>query len=132
MRRLILFLIGISISFTVAAQKQICFPDSIVGQVIDELIVKDHLQFTVNKLDSTVTIYKHTVEIQNKEIVILKLNASNYEEVVAKLNAIIISKDQEIKDGKTDKRKSKVISFFKGVVTGIIMVTTYIILHKHD
>ncbi len=132
-RRLIGLIIAISISFTVASQKKdICFSDSVVGQMIDELIVKDHLQFTVNKLDSTVTVYKNTVAEQKQEIVKLKLNESNYELVVAKLNAIIASKDQELREGKANKVKSKVIAFFKGVVTGVIIVVTYVILNKHD
>lgn len=125
--KLSFLLIGILISITSFGQKQVCVSDSIMKKVIDELIVKDHLQFTVNELDSTLTIYKSTVDSLKAEVVVLKLNGKDYETIVKALKEDVQLKNSEIKYLRRANFKAKIVSFIKGAITGLALAVTYII-----
>jgi hypothetical protein len=128
MKRLLLFLSVILISIASYGQKQICLEDTIVAKMIDELIVKDHLQFTVNELDSTLTIYKNTVDSLRGEVVVLKLDAKDYNTAVTALREDVILKNSEIRDLRKANFKAKIVSFLKGLITGLAIAVTYVIL----
>lgn len=131
MKSVITFLIVISSFLPSLAQEQsICLPDSVVGKIIDELLVKDHLQFTVNKLDSTLTVYKHTVDEGNKEITKLKLNAQDYQLVISNLREEVQLEKSEVKRLKRKSIKEKIISFLEGLGLGVSLTVIYIIAHK--
>ena len=106
MRKLISFLIAISISLTLCAQ-DVCIPDSTASKIIDELIVKDHLQFTVNRQDSIITFLVKEVNAKDREITIYKTKDETYNKIIKDLEEVVRIREAQIADNKKHYVKSK-------------------------
>lgn len=126
----ILFLIVISsllCSLTSFAQET-CLPDSVVKKIVDELIVKDHLQVTVNLQDSTLTVYKHLDSVQREKINTYILKEQSYNSIVSSLEQRIEIKDAQITDIKKEGKKGKLKSFLAGTLVGGVITVILVLL----
>ena len=68
-------------SLTNLQAQETCLPDSIVMQIVDELIIKDGMAFKLEVQDSTLRVYKQKTEHQAIEIKALKLTVGQYEQI---------------------------------------------------
>lgn len=73
-------------SFTAVAQKPV--PDSILTKIIQELIMYDHVKYSLSVKDSIITVYKHKDSVNLAKIEQYKLNATQYEQVVTDLKKV--------------------------------------------
>jgi len=125
-----LFLIGtISLICSLASFSQTtCLPDSVLKKVVDELIVKDHLQFTVKVQDSILNVLKHSNTVQLEKINIYVLKEQEYKSIVFSLEQRIEIKEAQITDAKKEGKRGKIKSFFVGSGVGAIILTILILL----
>jgi hypothetical protein len=116
--------IFLSLVLSINCYSQVCIPDSIASKVIDELLVKDHLVFKVEKQDSVITVLYKSLEGKDEKIEIYKTNEEEYKTITAKLEEIIKLREAKIKDLEKQVRKIN----FKGIaLTVVVAVETAVI-----
>jgi len=103
-------------------------PDSIAAKVIDELIVNDHLTFTVAKQDSIIMVYGRDLANKSTAIRILKTNEEEYKKIIARLEEIVKIRDAQIIDLKKKNRISVFKMMRNTVIEGVIIVGLVILL----
>lgn len=134
MKRRNLFLIGILISllsFTTKAQET-CVPDSIFAKMVDELIVKDGMEYELNKKDSTLTIYAHKDSLQRESIKIYKIKEGEWTGIVSKLEEREKIKDAEIKDLKHERVRKTIKTVLIDIVqTTVIVILTIVVIKSN-
>lgn len=86
--------------------------------MIDDLIVKDGMEYTLNKQDSTIKVYKRDLEGAREEIKTFKLKIGTYEDIVSKLEESEKITDAKLKDCQHDKKTGKVKAFLLGFGIG--------------
>lgn len=102
-KRLTGFLIGTlllinSLSYSqVEPSRVVVLPDSIVAKIIDELIIKDHLVFELNKKDSIITVYQQKNDNLSIQVGFYKLNEEEYKTIILKEREQSKGKDGTIK-----------------------------------
>lgn len=118
-------MIAISLSLNSTAQvklEPICIPDSLVSQMIDELIVKDHMQFTLSRQDSMIHIYEEKDKLYQNEVANFKLKDKGYEDIIAKLNAVVKLREAEVNDVIKHEKKAKIKATAVQIGLGVIIL----------
>lgn len=110
----ILFLISFS-----SYSQCTCLPDSIITNIVDELIVKDGMAFELNRKDSIIIVYKHELGVKGEQIAELKLNAKEYETIISNKDRLSEYLIAESKDLKRTIRKLKIQ---KALLTALAVV----------
>lgn len=116
-KRIFLLIATLLISFASFSQ-EICLPENVVSNMIDELIVKDGMEYTLNKQDSTIKVYKRDLEGVREEISTLKLKVGTYEKIISQLEELEKITNANLKDCQREKKKGKVKSFLLGFGIG--------------
>jgi len=133
MKKLIFLLIVTLISFcTCSAQEvkveTVQIPVEVLNKVIDELLVKDHLQFTVNVQDSILAVYKQKDSVHREKINTYILKEQEYKSIVSSLEQRMNIKDAQITYLKKEGKKGKLKSFLTGTAVGGIIAAILILL----
>lgn len=103
-------------------------PVEVLNKVIDELLVKDHLQFTVNVQDSILAVYKQKDSVHREKVNTYILKEQEYKSIISSLEQRIDIKDAQITDLKKEGKKGKIKSFLTGTLVGGIVTVILIIL----
>lgn len=93
----ILLLISSLAYSQVDTTKYVILPDDIAAKVIDELIVKDHLVFELQKKDSIIVAYQLDVNNLKVEVGMYKLNEVDFNTIITKEREKNTLKDRELK-----------------------------------
>jgi len=131
MKRLIgLLIVMLLIVFNTDAQnREVVIPDSIAQKVIEDLVRKDYLEYTVSHQDSLIRIYEVREGHYQTLISSYKLNEEQYKFVISNLEKVNEIRAARIKDLEKQHKKAK----FKTVVVdavqyAVIGILVYIIL----
>jgi hypothetical protein len=109
--------------------KEVVIPTYILDSIVQELIIKDHLVYTVNLQDSTIQVYKKDHKNDLEKIQILAIKNTEYEGIVKKLEELSLYDKAELKDCKKEVKVGKFKSFIKGTaIGGVIVVILFIAL----
>lgn len=90
--------------------------------MIDELIVKDHMQFTLSRQDSMIHIYEEKDKLYQNEIANFKLKDKGYEDIIAKLNAVVKLREAEVTDVIKHEKKAKLKATAVQIGLGVIIL----------
>lgn len=128
MKKLSGLLIGILILLLSNSLQAQCLPDSILSNIVDELIVKDGLEKenkylkeqikTLTKLDST--------NIEKQKIFTQKI--LSYEQTIKDKDKLTAYDKAAIKDLQKESRKKSLRSFGKGFIVGGVFLTVFILV----
>jgi hypothetical protein len=114
--------------------QEVSLPDSIIDKIVVELAEKDHLSFVVDQQAGVLKVYAHSDSLQREEIKSYKIKVVNDELIIADLNTKVKLTEKEVNRLRQELRKEKIrkiISFFEGVATGIVIFIVYSIsTHK--
>lgn len=127
MKKLIGLLIGTILTISSFAQ-DVTIPEKVLDNMIEELIIKDDCIYKLNKLDSTISVYKHSEAKNLEKIQTYRLKAEEYKAIVERQEKIIEIQGAEIKDTKKQGRKGALKAFGGGTITGIIFTIILIIV----
>jgi hypothetical protein len=107
--------------------QETCLPDSVVKKIIDELVVKDHLQFTTNVQDSIVNVLNKSIAVHKEKINTYILKEQEYKSMVSSLEQRINIKDAQITDAKKNRR-GKLRAFLGGTLVGGVITVIIVLL----
>lgn len=93
--------------------------DSINAKIIDELLIKDGLDYKVHIQDTIISKYIHKDSIQNKEIRLVKQQVKEYEIITSNQQVINDSLIKEKKELKKELRKERLK---KGLFKSLVIV----------
>lgn len=133
MKKWIICLNVILISFCTSLAQEVKvetvqIPVEVLNKVIDELLVKDHLQFTVNVQDSILAVYKQKDSVHREKVNTYILKEQEYKSIISSLEQRIDIKDAQITDLKKEGKRGKIKSFLTGTLVGGIVTVILIIL----
>lgn len=118
------------IAFKTEAQ-EVVIPGEIAQKVMEDLILKDHLQYTVNKQDSIIRVYEIDLNKYKTVVKEFKLNESQYQLIISNLNEVVGIQDAEIKDLKHDKNRFKLKTLITDIFQyTVIVVLTYLLINQ--
>lgn len=120
-------IISLAAAFTSYSQTT-CLPDSVLKKVVDELIVKDHLQYTVSVQDSILGVYKLTIKDHQEKINTYILKEQEYKSIIGSLEQRIDIKAAQITDAKKEAKKGKLKAFLTGTVVGGVITVILVLL----
>lgn len=125
-----LLIVTLLIAFNTDAQnKEVIIPDSIAQRVIEDLVRKDYLEYTVTHQDSLIRVYELREGNYRELINSYKLNEEQYKFVISNIEKVNEIRAAKIKDLEKQHKKVK----FKTVVTDVVQyavigILVYIIL----
>lgn len=99
--------------------------DSINAKVIDELLIKDGLDYKVHIQDTIISKYVHKDSIQSKEIGLVKQQVKEYEIITSNQQVINDSLIKEKKELKKELRKQRLK---KGLFKSLVIVEGIVII----
>lgn len=115
---------------TVTPPNEVLIPVYVLDSVVQELIIKDHLVYTINLQDSTIQVYKKDHKNDLEKIQILALKNTEYEGIIKKMEELSLYDKAALKDCKKEVKVGKIKSFVKGIVTGVVIVIIFVVVHN--
>lgn len=123
MKKLSILLIAILISFCSFSQEQkVLIPVSVLDSIVDELTVKDGLIIELSRKDSVITVLKSTNTKQMEVVQTLKLNATQYEEIISNLEELNRIAEAEKKDKERELRRVKLRNILIIAAEAIVII----------
>ena len=126
MKKLFILLIATISYFHSPAQDCLCLPESVVTNIIDELIIKDGWEYELTKKDSIITAYERDSERNKQTVAVLKLTAEQYKTIAENNSLLLAYCAAEKKDLKKELRTAKIKIILQRIV--IVVEAAVIVL----
>lgn len=117
MRRYVGLLIGIVLSLSLRGQ-DIPVPKDVIDRVVDELIIKDGMEATINLQERTIALYRRNEFDYLERINTYYLTIEEYKVIIKAMEEKQLLTEQQVKDCNHQNRIERRRAFWNGVKTG--------------